>query len=174
MFIMFTYLLCSIAVAIFILTVMDYIDFIFAHKQDKIPKLVEPFVLSEYFEHIEKAFIDTLQNQKHVDHIIVLWFGLDGLRMNEDGAFEWISREKPKPDYQNISYQMCQSAPILFDGLQNTQATQEQIFALKMQLDMANFNIALQNQMQGINSAIQSQQSVFALQPIQCCCNLYK
>lgn len=110
-------------------------------------KLVEPFVLSEYFERIEKAFIDILQTQTPIDCTIVLWFGLDGLRMNEDGTFEWISRVQPKHSYQNTFYQMCQSAPILFDGLQNTQATQEQIFALKMQLDMTNFNIALQNQM---------------------------
>lgn len=110
--------------------------------------------------------------------------------MNEDGTFEWISRVQPKHSYQNISYQMCQSAPILFDGLQNTQATQEQIFALKMQLDMENFNITLQNQMQGINSALNSYMSfpvcspymqfqqyfpsALAQQLTQYCCNLYK
>lgn len=144
--IIFSFLLCFI-VAIFTLAIMDFTDIISANKQYKIQKLVEPFVLSEYFERTEKAFIDTLQTQTPIDCTIVLWFGLDGLRMNEDGTFEWISRVQPKHSYQNISYQMCQSAPILFDGLQNTQATQEQIFALKMQLDITNFNIALQNQM---------------------------
>lgn len=51
---------------------------------------------------------------------------------------------------QFISYQMCQSITPLqqFDMAHSTQATQEQIFALKMQLDMANFNMALQRQMQ--------------------------
>lgn len=141
-------------------------------------RLIEPFVLSKYFEHTEKAFIDTLQNRNPVDRTIVLWFGLDGLQMNEEGTFEWISRANPKSANQNISHQMCQSAPILFDGLQNTQATQEQILALKMQ-----------QQMQGINSTLQSYmvpmpgyigyspylQSAALSSPLsQCWCNLYK
>lgn len=39
---------------------------------------------------------------------------------------------------------------------QNQQAEREQIFGLKMQLDMINFNAAVQNQMCGINLALQS------------------
>lgn len=186
--IIFSFLLCFI-VAIFTLAIMDFTDIISANKQYKIQKLVEPFVLSEYFERTEKAFIDTLQKRNHIDRTIVLWYGLDGLRMNEDGTFEWISREKPKTANQNTFYQMCQSTPILFDGLQNTQASQEQIFALKMQLDIANFNTAMQQQMQRINSALQSYmvpmhgyigyspylQSVALSSSLsQCCCNLYK
>lgn len=152
----------------------------------------EPFVVSEYYSHMEKAAIDILEKQEPIDKTIILWWGLDGLKLNEDGTLEWISRKKPKPVNQDISYQMCQSIVPLskFDMSQSTQATQEQIFALKMQLDMANFNILLQQQMQGINSALQSYvvpmpgymgyppymqasylQSPLASPLTQCCCN---
>lgn len=129
------------------------------NRENDIPKLeIEPFSISEYFDRMEQAALDILEKQEPVDKIIILWWGLDGLRLNEDGTLEWISRKKQKPVNQDISYQMCQSIMPLpqFDMSQSTQATREQFLALKMQSDMANFNIAMQQQMQGINSALQS------------------
>lgn len=90
--------------------------------------------------------------------------------MNEDGELEWISRKTPKPVNQNVSYQPCQSmqnANLYCGGsggtgaggacqAQSIQATQDSLSALRMQLAMANINMAQQQQMQNINSALQS------------------
>lgn len=117
----------------------------------------QPFVVSEYYGRMEKAALDIQEAQEPVNKIIILWWGLDGLRLNEDNSLEWISRKKPESVNQNIPWQSCQNVAYRpqFDAYQSTQATREQIFNLKMQLDMVNFNIALQNRMQGINSVLQ-------------------
>lgn len=176
-----------------LLVVREVIFDVFSMRKKKEEiQLVEPFSVLEYFDRIEKAALDILEKQDPVNKTITLWWGLDGLRLNEDGSLEWISRKKPKPVNQNISYQMCQSMKHLpqFDMSQSTQATREQIYALKMQLYMENFNIAMQKQMQGFNSALQSYvvptpgyigyspymqppylQSAFAPQLTQCCCD---
>lgn len=157
------------------------------------PKLeIAPFGVPACFDRMEQATLDILEKQEPIDQTIILWWGLDGLRLNEDRTLEWISRKKQKPVNQDISYQMCQSIALFpqFDMLQSTQATREQLFELKMQSDMANFNIAMQQQMQGINSALQSyvvpmpgymgylpymqppyMQSAFASPLTQCCCD---
>lgn len=161
-------------------------------KNDATQSDVDPFIVSAYLDRIEKASLDILEEREAVDQTITIWWGLDGLRLNEDGTIEWVSRKKSKPVNQDISYQMCQSiAPLpQFDTSQSTQSTREHIFSLKMQLDMINFNIALQHQMQGINSALQSyvvpmpgymgyslymqppyMQSTFAQSLTQCCCD---
>ena len=67
----------------------------------------EPFVVSEYYDRMEKAALDILENQEPVDQTIILWWGLDGLRLNEDGELEWISRKTPKPVNQNVSYHLA-------------------------------------------------------------------
>lgn len=56
-------------------------------------------------------FILELQEgkEKQAKYEIVLWWGLDGLKLNDDGTTEWISRRKPKPINQDVSYQPCQS-----------------------------------------------------------------
>lgn len=59
----------------------------------------EPFSVAEYMDRIDRAQVEILSNQKPVDQTIILWWGLDGLRLNEDGTLEWITRKKemPKP-----------------------------------------------------------------------------
>ncbi|NBI08654.1 hypothetical protein D1641_01290 [Colidextribacter sp. OB.20] len=59
----------------------------------------EPFSVAEYMDRIDRAQVEILSNQKTVDQTIILWWGLDGLRLNEDGILEWITRKKktPKP-----------------------------------------------------------------------------
>lgn len=117
--------------------------------ENELLELPEPFVVSEYLSRMEKAYFDILEDQEPVDQTIVLWWGLDGLRLNEDGTMEWISRKKPKPVNQNVSYQPCQTiASFPTEACQSTRATMEQIHGLKMQLEMANFNTALQTQLQ--------------------------
>lgn len=164
------------------------------HRNDNLNSEIEPFSLPAYFDRMEQASLDILEKQEPIDQTIILWWGLDGLRLNEDGTIEWISRKRQKPVNQDTSYQMCQSiAPFpIFDMSQSTQATQEQILSLKLQKDMESFNVALQHQMQGLDSALQSHvvpmqryigylpymqptylQSVLASPLTQCCCNLY-
>lgn len=53
-----------------------------------------PFIVSEYLSRIEQEHVKILdERDKEPAYIITLWLGLDGLRMNEDGTFEWVSRK---------------------------------------------------------------------------------
>lgn len=73
------------------------------------------FSVSEYFDRIEKASIEILEEIKPVDHTIVLWWGLDGLRLNEDGTLEWTSRKRQTTG--NEFYQPCPSIQPVQSGL---------------------------------------------------------
>ena len=66
-------------------------------QKEQLPEHLEPFVISEYYDRTEQAAIDILETQEPVDQTIILWWGLDGLRLNEDGTLEWASRRKPRP-----------------------------------------------------------------------------
>ena len=61
------------------------------------------YSISEYFQHIEDASIEIQQQKEPVDRTTVLWWGVDGLRMNEDGGLEWISRRKKEPEPVQIT-----------------------------------------------------------------------
>lgn len=139
---------------------------------------LEPFVVSEYYDRMEKAAIDILENQEPVDQTIILWWGMDGLRMNEDGSLEWISRKKPKPVNQNVSYQPRQAIHPIQTGMllsDHTQSTRAQIDALMER----NANLQMQAAQNVLNAAIISQirppymQSAFA-SPLQQCCVQYQ
>lgn len=122
----------------------------------------EPFVVSEYYNRMEKATLDILEHQGPVDQTIILWWGLDGLRLNEDGELEWVSRRKPKPVQGNVFYQSCQSVPAYnLDLLAQTQSTRASIDALMAQ------NVRLQMQ------ALQAQQSMQLISSLQQCCVQY-
>ena len=125
-------------------------------------KPAEPFIVSEYCDRMEKAALDILEHREAVEQTIILWWGLDGLRLNEDGELEWISRKTPKPVNQNVSYHPCQSVPAynpaLFAQMQNTRAS---IDALRAQ------NASLQIQ------ALQAQQTVQVINSLQQCCVQY-
>lgn len=122
----------------------------------------EPFIVSEYHDRMEKATLDILEHQKPVDQTMILWWGLDGLRLNEDGELEWVSRKKPKPVQENVFYQPCQSIPAynpnLFAQMQNTRAS---INALMDQ------TASLQTQ------ALQAQQTAQVINSLQQCCVQY-
>lgn len=122
----------------------------------------EPFVVSEYYNRMEKATLDILEHQGPVDQTIILWWGLDGLRLNEDGELEWVSRRKPKPVQENVFYQFCQSIPTynpaLLAQMQNTRSS---INALMAQ------NTSLQMQ------ALQAQQTAQVINSLQQCCVQY-
>lgn len=43
--------------------------------------------------HIEDESLKIARDKKPTDKTITLWFGLDGLRLNENGAIEWVKRD---------------------------------------------------------------------------------
>lgn len=49
------------------------------------------FSVSDYMDRMEKAGIEIMQErQQSSRYQIVLWAGLDGLRLNDDGTTTWI------------------------------------------------------------------------------------
>lgn len=62
------------------------------------------WTVSSYYDRIEKAALDIARKRKPDDKIIILWWGVDGLRLNENGDLEWIKREQETAN-QNVSYQ---------------------------------------------------------------------
>ncbi len=131
-------------------------------QKEQLPEHLEPFVISEYYARTEQAAIDILETQEPVDQTIILWWGLGGLRLNEDGTMEWVSRRKPKPVQENVFYQICQSAPAYNpDLLAQTQSTRASIDALMAQ------NVSLQMQ------AYQAQQIAQLINSMQQCCVQY-
>lgn len=109
---------------------------------------VQSFSASEYLERMEKVNLEILENQHKPDKILILWWGLDGLRLNEDGTLEWISRKKPTPK------------PCVFDSSLpttsiscDTQSTMDRI--QKLQMEAQNINIQAQNQILNQQLAMQ-------------------
>lgn len=73
------------------------------------------FSVSEYLSRIEQAALDILESMKPIDKTITLWWGLDGLRLNEDGTTEWVSRKKKS--VEPVFYQPCQSIQPIHAGV---------------------------------------------------------
>lgn len=109
----------------------------------------KPFIVSEYCDRIEKISLKILEEQEPVEKIVILWWGLDGLRMNEDGSLEWISRKKTEPVKQNVFYQPCQTIQPRpkYDMCQSTQTTIDElhtkISALQVQSAQDSWNAAM-------------------------------
>lgn len=57
-------------------------------------KEVLDFSLYEHYGEMEKIAIEIQEKREPVDQVIILWWGLDGLRMNEDGTTQWIRRDQ--------------------------------------------------------------------------------
>lgn len=114
------------------------------------------FSVCEYLSRIEEAALEIEESKKPVDAVIVLWWGLDGLRLNEDGTTKWISRKKVEPVSSGVFHQPCQSiqqASALHPNLGQTQSTRAQIDALMAQ----NANLQTQAAQTVLNAAIISQ-----------------
>lgn len=105
---------------------------------------------------------EPLEPLEPVDQTIVLWWGLDGLRMNEDGTLEWVSRRKSKPVQEDVFYQPFQSIqaynPNLFDQTQSTRASIDALMAQNVSLRM---------------QALQAQQPAQLINSLQQCCVQY-
>lgn len=56
-------------------------------------KVYHTFSYQDYFETIEQVTLDILKEKEEREHYqLILWLGLDGLKLNDDGSTEWISR----------------------------------------------------------------------------------
>ena len=133
------------------------------YKRDITPR----FNASEYLERIEKVFLETLETRQPISRSITLWWGLDGLRLNEDGTTEWISRKKTNPA-DSVFYQTCQSILPLQTGTllysqfaDSMQCAEAEINKMMMQ------NAALQMQ------ARQSELNERIIKELQKCCVQY-
>lgn len=114
------------------------------------PCLHKKFSVRDYLDHMENAALEIAEEKEPVDRTIILWWGLDGLRLDEDGTLKWISRKKAKSAqdtfcqtigptvfYANNSpyfsiYQQCES---LRDQIirQQIQCDRSQMDALRVQ-----------------------------------------
>lgn len=133
----------------------------------------EPFVVSEYLTRIEKASIEILESRKPVEQIVILWWGLDGLRLNEDGTAEWISRKKPSPVQRNVFYQPCQAVipPPKYDMGQSTQAKIDALMAQNMQLQVQAWQAEQSGQMINALQRYVVQWPGYYARLTDCCCD---
>lgn len=101
------------------------------------------FSVSEYLSRIERAHLDILEGMEPINRSITLWWGLDGLQLNEDGTTKWVSRKR-KP-VETVFCQTCQSVRPIQTGLQQAgwtvQTQMAQNAALQMQ-SLQNMKIA--------------------------------
>lgn len=126
----------------------------------------KPFSVTEYFDRMERESLKLADQSEQ--YLIVLWWGFDGLRLNEDGTAEWISR-KPAPPPQ-IDYSFY-SSPIMYSGLQNIicngESMQAQIQCLQARQLQALESMQIQNMINSIKPA------PFPAYPMQCCTTQY-
>ncbi len=121
----------------------------------------KPFIVSEHHAHMEQVIIDILEHREPIDQTIILWWGLDGLRLNEDGTSKLVNRRKGDPVPENVSYQSFRSIQPIQTGhllSDQTQCTRVQIDALMAQNTMLQIQAA---------NALQNRQIIDAL---QVCC----
>lgn len=117
------------------------------------------FSTSKYLEVIEKAHLSILEEQENREpYIITLWWGLDGVRLNDAGEVEWISRrKKPKANYSydEVSNTACFHHPWLtYPTIQQNCMTQS-------------IDAGIQQMTGNINSSIQSQILQLQFQAVQ-------
>lgn len=141
--------------------------------------VVKKFNVSEYLARTEKENLEILENRKSVDKTIILWWGFDGLRLNEDGLIEWISRKKQSPISQNVFRQPWQTGRLTmqYDMCQSTQAKIDALMAQNMQSQVQAWQVEQNRQMvnalQGcaIPTLTTYAPYLYQSQLTQCCCN---
>lgn len=65
------------------------------------------FSVFKYFDRMEKASLEILEDMEPIEKTITLWWGVDGIQLSEHGTYRWVNRKK-KP-VENVFYQLCQS-----------------------------------------------------------------
>ncbi|RKJ40192.1 hypothetical protein D7X94_08580 [Acutalibacter sp. 1XD8-33] len=107
-------------------------------QEDQPPQFSSP----EYMERLATV-CEALWQEREEPYILILWWGLDGLRLNGDGSLEWISKRR------TVEQQMTGAA-----GLCNTIPEERSWYALQnccngadsrlWELSQANFRMKLQ------------------------------
>lgn len=110
---------------------------------------VKPFSVTEYLDRMERESLKLAGRRER--YVIVLWWGHDGLRLNEDGTTEWISR-KPEPPPQ-IDYSMCNTI-VAQSGLQNAICNTGSIAQAQIQLQNAQLQALQTAQIQNMINCI--------------------
>lgn len=136
----------------------------------------EPFIVSEYYDRMEKAALDILEHREAVEQTIILWWGLDGLRLNEDGELEWVSRRKPKPIDAGAFRSCAQYMPTpQYDMYQSTRAQIDALMAQNMQLQVQAWQIEQNRRMVMVNVlqsyVVHVQWPGYYATLTDCCCN---
>lgn len=138
-------IICTIAV--FAMAISAIYQRIHRKKQrelcnQKFRPYISDFSVSAYMGRMEAESVKTMQEtQKRPKYQLVLWAGLDGLRLNEDGTSEWIRREektKPASPLQNVGW----TSAFNWNQMQNVSQTENTIAMLQAQLQ----NTRVQNQ----------------------------
>lgn len=138
------------------------------------PTKAEPFCTSDYLKRtIELS--DKLQHEKEqfTNYRIVLWWGIDGLRLNADGSYKWIKKEiikfitLPSPTgawhESTIQQTCCTSQYPRLDALLQVQqcninqCQQSRIDELQMQNTILQLQCAQQQQIQNMIDTIHPQ-----------------
>lgn len=136
-----------VVITIIIFAICLALEHFCQEKTSKDKDAVAPFSVAEYYKRKEKLTLQILEDKKPVSHTIVLWWGLKGLRLNDDGSLEWISRKNPVN--QNVFYQsqnsICTTNHPLDVRMNMCQSTQSQIDDLQLQ------NVALRIQAAQMN-----------------------
>lgn len=175
----FMYIICSLSVS----CIEKFFESL-NERNDETVKVQSEWSPSLYFDIIEKASVEIMIQTEPVDKIIVLWWGLDGLRMNEDGSLEWISRKNPEP--KNVSYVPAQYIDedephyVAVSQADMCQSTRAQIEELQEKIQSINLQVVAQMQLSPLQTIypygyIQSSQYPYA-QYYQgnltvCCCD---
>lgn len=73
--------------------------------------------VAEHFKRIEQAALDITESKEPIDRTIILWWGLDGLRLNEDGTIEAVCRGKKKSylssaEFKDVCTFYADNAPV--------------------------------------------------------------
>lgn len=131
------------------------------------------FSVSEYMGRMEAASIEIAkETEKEPKYQLVLWAGLDGLRLNDDGTSEWIRRGEEKPKRQNVS--PCSYPEAVFPAqcmIENSiPYLQRQINAMQMQNAITQQNQYIINAFHPLYPQY-IQQQVYYGQMAQCCCD---
>lgn len=129
-------------------------------------KNIESFCPSDYLKRIIELS-DELQHEKEQsdNYRLILWWGINGLRLNADGSYEWTKKEiiksttLPSPTgawrESMVQQTCCTSQYQRLDSM--LQCQQSRINELQMQNAMLQLQCAQQQQMQNMIDSIHPQ-----------------
>lgn len=141
-------------------SVLEWIRYtICRDSDDYTPSYVSTYSLSEYWDRIEKAHLEILQDQaQEKREPITLWWGLKGVRVVDDQVV-WVDRPLPFKDKDDFKLPYCSNfnppPPMGLMGLAD----------LSIQYGMT-YSMAM-NQ---LNQQISTQMNLLNQQINQCCC----